>query len=449
MSIAVEIDGDNREDGLASIKLAGPDVTGTEVDLPFRELYRSLGSPGAMALDLLMVAGACYVIDKSVLRRSAPDAWTRNLEVSFPVSDPKRWKNVSPALDTALTFLSGDVWKTSFRAKESELFIAPKLRKKKQAVLPGQPTEFRAVTLFSGGLDSLIGSIDYLEKHPNKNLILMGHYDTSGPRSQQITLHEKLRVKYPNRTKLIQVRVAKRPAKNEEPSLRSRSVVFLALGLYGAIESGGEIPLLAPENGLIALNLPLTLSRVGSCSTRTMHPFYLNRFREVVAGLGIENKITNPLELKTKADCASECLNGDLLKTMGPYTVSCAHGARRQKWVRKKGVGNCGYCVPCLFRRASFHALGCDAGLEYGIDVCADELTVSSPLDSADDIRALTSCIRTNRTVPEIRKAITAVASVEPLDAYTAMVKRGHDQIRTWMKDKGSKSLRQAAGITN
>jgi hypothetical protein len=159
----------------------------------------------------------------------------------------------------------------------------------------------------------------------------MGHYETSGPRSQQITPHEKLRLKYPNRTKLIQVRVAKRPAKNEEPSLRSRSVVFLALGLYAAIESGGEIPLLAPENGLIALNLPLTLSRVGSCSTRTMHPFYLNSFREVVAGLGIENKITNPLELKTKADCVSECLNGDLLKAMGPYNVSCAHGARRQK----------------------------------------------------------------------------------------------------------------------
>jgi hypothetical protein len=92
--------------------------------------------------------------------------------------------------------------------------------------------------------------------------------------------------------------------------------------------------------------------------------------------------------------------------------------------------------------------LGCDAGLEYGIDVCADELTVSSPFDSADDVRALTSCIRANRTVPEISKAIAAVAPIGPLDAYSAMVKRGHDQIRTWIKDQGSKSLRQAAAIT-
>jgi hypothetical protein len=57
MSIAVEIDGDNREDGLASIKLVGTDVAGTTIDLPFKELYRSLGSPDAMARDLLMVAG--------------------------------------------------------------------------------------------------------------------------------------------------------------------------------------------------------------------------------------------------------------------------------------------------------------------------------------------------------------------------------------------------------
>jgi hypothetical protein len=84
-----------------------------------------------IALDFLVIAGSCYVIDKAVVRRSAADAWTRDLDVSFPVSDPKLWEKVADRLDTALTFLSGDVWRTSFRASSCELFVAPKLRQKR------------------------------------------------------------------------------------------------------------------------------------------------------------------------------------------------------------------------------------------------------------------------------------------------------------------------------
>ena len=94
--------------------------------------------------------------------------------------------------------------------------------------------------------------------------------------------------------------------KNVEPSLRSRSIVFIGLGIYAASEVGAEIPLLAPENGTIALNLPLTPSRSGSCSTRTMHPFYLDTLRSVLNDLGLKNSLTNPLGLKTgKGECVT------------------------------------------------------------------------------------------------------------------------------------------------
>jgi len=68
--------------------------------------------------------------------------------------------------------------------------------------------------------------------------------------------------------------------------------------------------------------------------------------------------------------------------------------AARQDWKRKSAT-NCGYCVPCLSRRASLHAAKLDFGKQYGIDVCSDELTINSDRTSADDLRAVTNGLST------------------------------------------------------
>ena len=447
MTIRVNLNGDNRQDdGLATITLDGSELEKVELDLPFKSLFRSLGAPNPIALDLLMIAGACYVIDKATARKESADAWTRDLKVNFAVSDPRVWKAVGPQLDTALTFLSGDVWRTSYRQAPCKLFVAPKKRRR-VALVPGEPTTFHAVALFSGGLDSLVGAIDYLKDNPSNNLMLVGHYDAPGPKSQQENLYERIRGQFPARTKLVQVRVAQRPPKNTESSLRSRSIVFLSLGIYAASELGADIPLFASENGMIALNLPLTPSRSGSCSTRTMHPFYLDTFRSMLAQLGLQNKLANPLSFNTKGECLTECRDTKLVGVLASRTVSCSHGSRRQDWKRKSAT-NCGYCVPCLFRRASLHAVKLDSGKDYGFDVCADELTVESDGVSADDLRAMTTGLRRFQDKQSIRRALTSVASVQPIDDYVHLVVRGLGEVRNWIADKGSKTLKAAAGIT-
>src|SRR6266481_642419 len=436
MTISMDFDSSKkRDDELALITVEGSEVKRVEVDLPFRSLYRSLGSPDPTALDLLVIAAACYVIDKATRRKSASDAWTRDLRVSFPVSDPNRWGKVADRLNIALTFLSGDVWRTSFRQSPCKLFVVPKTRRKK-ASTPGEPSTFEAVSLFSGGLDSLIGTIDYLAKNPASRLMLIGHYDAPGPKSQQKDVYEQMSARFPGRTKLVQVRVSQRPAKNIEPSLRSRSIVFLALGIYAASEVGSEIPLLAAENGTVALNLPLTPSRSGSCSTRTMHPFYLDTLRSVLNDLRLKNTLSNPLGLKTKGECITGCLDQALLSSIAAKTVSCSHGSRRQDWKRKKAA-NCGYCIPCLFRRAALHAEKLDSGKDYGVDVCTDELTVDSDRTSADDLRALTSGLRHFENDTQIRRAITSVARVQPIEDYVGLVRRGLAEVRSWIESKG------------
>lgn len=446
MKVAAHIQTDARnDDGLASITVEGTDVKNLELDLPFADLYRTFGTPNPIALDLLVVAAICYAVDKTASRDRTSDRWTRQLEVSFPISEPKRWASVAESLDTALTFLTGDVWQTSFHRAESNLFVAPKKRRH-SARSPLEPKTFEAVGLLSGGLDSLIGVIDFLEEHPKSRVMLIGHYDFAGPKSQQDGVYELLRTKFPERTKLVQMRVSQRPRENAETSLRSRSIVFLALGMYAAVELGADVPLLAPENGIIAVNMPLTPSRSGSCTTRTMHPFYLKALHEVFKGLGIKNELVNPLELKTKGECVTQCRNLSLLESLIPRTVSCSHATRRQEWKRKRSL-NCGYCVPCLFRRASIHAAGLDSGKDYGIDVCSDELTVDSGAMSADDLRAVVSGLRRFKTATSIRKAITGVAPSEPVDAYVNLVQRGLAELRTWIADKGSDSLRTAVDV--
>jgi len=47
----------------------------------------------------------------------------------------------------------------------------------------------------------------------------------------------------------------------------------------------------------------------------------------------------------------------------------------------------------------------------------------------------------------DIRRAITGVALVQPINDYVDLVRRGLTEVRSWMAEKGSASLRSAAGI--
>lgn len=123
-------------------------------------------------------------------------------------------------------------------------------------------------------------------------------------------------------------------------------------------------------------------------------------------------------------------------------------------WITTAGLGkkqatNCGYCIPCLFRRAALYTAKLDSGKDYGIDVCKNELTVESDHESANDLRALTSGLRQFENNSKIRRSITSVASVKPVDDYVSLVQRGLDEVRTWIAEKASPKLREAAGIGN
>src|SRR5712664_2091842 len=87
-----------------------------------------------------------------------------------------------------------------------------------------------------------------------------------------------------------------------EKTTRGRSFLFLALGVLVGTGFAGPFTLRLPENGLIALNVPLDRLRLGSLSTRTTHPFYLARWNELLKLLGISGRLENPYWNKTKGE---------------------------------------------------------------------------------------------------------------------------------------------------
>ena len=429
------------QQGFASITLRAANGVDRQLDLAFEVLQRHCNADDPLALDFLLLGSLCYVADKMVKRRSPlnPDNWTRDIDLSIPVSDPALWHSAKADFEAALNFLSGDRWNLEFVALPAYRLYVPPVRQKPSLYTPAD-----AVCLFSGGLDSLVGSIDLLAS--SQRVLLVSHYDTAAP--EQVGLVTALDAAYPGQTRSMRMRVGHRSAPAQETTLRTRSLLFMAIGMAAARSLGPNVPLVAPENGVIALNLPLTPSRAGSCSTRTMHPLFLERLTSALRQVGFTNPLINPLEWKTKGEVLVDCRDAVLLKKLAPQSASCSHPTRRQIWKRKNnGERNCGYCVPCLFRRASMNVAGWDNGNEYGVDICRGELLPTQPGVSANDLRAMLSFLRANKTDAEIARGILRVASVSSPDVRAKMVVRGFDEVRALIRAKGTALIRQAAGV--
>ena len=406
-------------------------------------LYRE-GPTGGPALDLLLVAAAVYAADKAVARNAqgdAEDRWTRSIRLTVPVQAPDLWRPVAQEFSAAVSFLTGDLWSMHFEPAGRAL-LQPKARRRPRV---GAPLFGEAISLYSGGLDSYIGAIDWLEEHPRGRLCLASHYDghISGPHADQERTLARLQTAYPNRISQLQVRAGIRPA-GPEKSLRSRSLLFVALGLYAATALGADCPWIVPENGPIAGNYPLPPTRRGSCSTRTTHPHFLEQLRRVLPKVGMDHLITNPYEFSTKGEMVAGCRNAALLAQGCQETVSCAKGGHKRYW-DDRGARACGRCVPCLFRRAAVHRGGLPAE-HYGIDVLSAHRAAEPP---NDDSLALFSFVRRNLPEAQVARTLACNGSLPfaLLHDYAAVVLRMREEVRAWLASEAPASVRALAGL--
>jgi hypothetical protein len=98
---------------------------------------------------------------------------------------------------------------------------------------------------------------------------------------------------------------------------------------------------------------------------------------------------------------AAACANGALLRTLAPSSLSCSSPSKG-RW---QGVGtqHCGYCLPCLIRRAAL-----DAGFGRGTDLTRYTLSdlTAQPLDTrqsqGQQVRSFQLAIERLRARPKL-----------------------------------------------
>lgn len=321
------------------------------------------------ALDLFYIALAVFYADRKVSRSASWDNWTREFRIYMPVLCVDKWNNLKSTVEQMLNFLTGDQWQFEFRGREYS-YNEKRYQKAKYTFRNSIRTiDTDDFCMLSGGLDSFIGAIDLLTE--GKKPIFVGNYNGG----KGVSIYQKEVIKsisehfqYPM-DHFYQYYAA--PLRGNENTTRSRSLLFFSHAILLASGMGHEIKLCVPENGVISLNIPLTVHRSGSLSTRTTHPYYMGLLRIILEQLEIPVKLYNPYQFETKGEMMLNCKDWDYLKETYQLTMSCSH-PDLERWKGAQKPCHCGTCLPCTIRRAAIYKAGLADSSEYANKTYSD-----------------------------------------------------------------------------
>lgn len=357
---------------------------GTAIEeLKKRNIY-----PTDVAIDLNLLAATVNAADTRISRTiDSQDSWTREIDLYIPVKNLDLWEAQSALLERILCFLTGDIWRIKFHNRHEDYSdFAEKIKPKK---IISHDYDFNCVCLFSGGLDSFVGAIDLLADSDHEPLFI-SHYGDNSTSSQEPCV-QALSKDY-GEVNLRHVRANIHFEGNligkdsSENTTRGRSFMFFSLAALAASGLENKTKIFIPENGLISLNVPLTPLRIGAWSTRTTHPFYMARWQELLNNLGFNAELINPYRFQTKGEMLKGCKNQKLLKNNIDKTLSCSSVSKGR--FKKVSKGHCGYCVPCIIRRASVKAAFKKDSTQYVLVSDLQSQPLSSVKPEGEHIRA-------------------------------------------------------------
>jgi 7-cyano-7-deazaguanine synthase in queuosine biosynthesis len=381
------------------------------------EIRKRKISPSPRSWDFLSIALSVICADMAGHRKKSPDGWTREFDLTIAVIDPEFWKSQAESIQNTLNFLTTDRWCLNF----TEGGYYPKPPK------IGKRFDADCLTLFSGGMDSLIGTIDLV--NVGRKPVTISQV-VQGDQAKQKLFPQKIQCDIES---LVMSHKAKVPNGETPASQRSRSIAFLAYAALVASSlkdnNSSDVKLVVSENGFISLNTPLTPMRVGSLSTRTTHPTYLSGIQEIFDSADIGLKIHTPYALKTKGEMLSECKNQALINELAHQSTSCGRFLLFKKT-------HCGRCVPCLVRRAAFHKWRKEDRTTY----VYKNLGKKGPETSGfDDVRAVAMAIIQEKELG-IRRwmgAGLASAPISNMQPYYDIAQRGLKELDDFLKTQG------------
>lgn len=433
-NIEVELSPGNMYKSGASVFLAIEDGPRLQLGFNIEDYVRARGSFDEDAAEFAYFASVIYGCDRAINRESpGGDRWTREFAVKIPVKDPVKWSVVASRIEDAIEFLTGDIWHIDFISTPVPLF-GRQFRVTRRDLRKRTWIRGSAVSLFSGGLDSLIGVIDWLVGNPGEKMILASTYDAQAESSKadQDRLLSPIQKVFPDR---IQRYVARTGlcSGGEDTNFRSRSLVFIANAVLAASFLGEGTPILIPENGAIALNFPLTPARSGSLSTRTVHPHYLGMLREILSTLGLNHSLVNPYMLKTKGEMVRDCKSLPLLMSAYADSASCGKRGHKEHWEDKLSR-QCGACVPCIYRRSAVHSAGFPRE-RYGYSLTTLDSQKNILSHPNHDLSSIIDFIRRDDDNETIWRTLRSNGYLElPLkNEYISLIARHRNEVKAWV----------------
>jgi len=373
------------------------------------------------AWDLLSIALSVIAADTSAGRGESPDGWTRNLRLRIAVSDPDFWASQKELLERQLRFLTTDIWSIDF----VDGGVLPSPPAKHKQVKPAED----CVCLLSGGLDSLIGASDLAAAGKKPYLVSQV---SKGDKQKQAYFAGRIAGGL-QRLELNHNVVC--PWENER-SQRARSIIFLAYGVLMAsalarYHSGQSVTLYVCENGFISINPALTTARLGSLSTRTTHPAFMQQFQNLLTAAGMNVQIENPYQFKTKGEMLKEATDQTFLKNHAAQTTSCGRFGHF-------GYRHCGRCVPCLIRRAAFRAWGQPDTTHYVYDDLSKDDAEHARFDDVRSAAVAVAEARAEGFDRWIRPRLSTI-SLPNSAPYKDVVRRGLGQLGDFLDAVGVK----------
>jgi len=335
--------------------------------------------------------------------------WRRHLHYHIPVREPDFWKDaaVQKALRDTLDFLSDDFYTFSFYPGKGWPGMQEYLNYG-NTVAGLQPPQ--AVTMFSGGLDSLGGAIHEIVRN-KQHVALVNHQSTDKFGRTYNELLKRLRAKCGLFQPMhVRVEINKKGIEGKDHHQRARSFLFAALGGTVATMLGlREVRFY--ENGVLSLNVPICGQLVGARATRTTHPRVIAGYESLLSLVaGRKFEVNAPFLWHTKGDVVKEIREAGC-ESLIPVSRSCAH-----TWQTDNDEPHCGVCSQCLDRRIAVLAGHCeqhDPLDRYGIDIFTearpskeDKILGAGYIERANQIAAMRDSSEFLCRYPEVARVI-------------------------------------------
>jgi hypothetical protein len=159
----------------------------------------------------------------------------------------------------------------------------------------------------------------------------------------------------------------------------------------------------------------------------------MKSYRNVLHKLGIATPVELPYRFKTKGEMLKETLAPAVLQQAVGQTMSCSH-PEAGRWSKNPNI-HCGYCVPCIIRRASLHAAQMPSD-RYIVDV------LTNPPDSdgekARDLTAFKIAVEKFQSTKKHNSIFNVLASGplpdEEVEDYAGVYRRGMDEVKNFLE---------------